>query len=83
MSWIADSKGAITEAAKNVALYGTLFLIGIGATYIVIKNPSVLGKWARLPLDAAKGTTKFIGGSIKTGTDAVLAVPRAIGVVKD
>ena len=83
MSWIGADAESLKDNAQSIFKWTLIIAVGLGATYIIIKDPRVLGKWARLPLDAAKGTTKFIGGSIKTGTDAVLTVPRAIGVVKD
>ncbi len=80
MTWLADQgKEKIQETAKYIMIGGVAILLG----YAVFRNPNIIVKWVQFPVTAAKGAVRFVGGSIKTGSDAVLAIPRAVGVVKD
>ena len=69
---------SIKKNAGFVFKWGVITLIGIGTAYIVIKDPKVLGRWIRLPVDAAKGAVNVAGTAVKIGSDAVMLIPNAI-----
>ena len=75
MNWIGEGKEEIKETAFEVMKWGTIILLGIGVGYIVIKDPRVIGKWAR-----AVGTQKAVAKSVKAGSDAVQIFPNIMGV---
>jgi len=79
MNWIGEGKEEIQDAAFEVMKWGTIILLGIGTFYIVVKNPSVVGKWARAPVDLAVGTQKAVTKSVKAGSDAVQLFPNIMG----
>lgn len=80
MTWLAEQgKEKIQATAKYVMIGGVVILLG----YAVFRNPNIIVKWAQLPVTAAKGAVNFVGGSIKTGSNAVLAIPRALGVANE
>ena len=70
---------SIKENAGFVFKWGVITLLGIGTAYIVIKDPKVLGRWLKLPVDAAKGAVNVAGTAVKIGTDAIMVIPKAIG----
>ena len=80
MNWIGEGKEEIKETAFEVMKWGTIILLGIGVGYIVSKDPRVIGKWARAPLDLAVGTQKAVAKSVKAGSDAVQIFPNIMGV---
>jgi len=80
MNWIGDTKDEIKDAAQSAFKWGVIALLGIGTFYIVVKNPSVVGKWARAPLDLAVGAQKAVTQSVKAGSNAVQLFPNIMGV---
>lgn len=72
---------SIKENAGFVFKWGVITLLGIGTAYIVIKDPKVLGRWLKLPVDAAKGAVNVAGTAVKIGTDAIMVIPNAIGKI--
>ena len=55
MNWIGDSADAIKDNAQTILKWSLIGLLGLGAAYIVVKDPRVIGRYIRLPVDAAKG----------------------------
>ena len=78
MNWIGDSADAIKDNATTILKWTLIGALGLGTAYIVIKDPRVLGRWIRLPLDIAKGAVNVAGTSIKVGADAIMVIPNAI-----
>lgn len=69
---------SIKKNAGFVFKWGIIALLGIGTFYIVVKDPKVIGRWVRLPVDAAKGAVNMAGTAVKVGSDAIMVIPNAI-----
>lgn len=69
---------SIKKNATTILKWTLIGALGLGATYIVIKDPRVIGRWIRLPVDVAKGAVNAAGTAIKVGTDAIMIIPNAI-----
>jgi hypothetical protein len=73
----ADAE-SIKENAGFIFKWSVITLLGIGTAYIVIKDPRVIGRWLRLPVDIAMGTVNTAGTAVKIGADAIMLIPNAI-----
>ena len=78
MNWIGDSADAIKDNAQTIFKWTLIGALGLGAAYIIIKDPRVIGRYIRLPVDAAKGAVNMAGTAIKVGADAIMVIPNAI-----
>ncbi len=79
MNLIGDSAEAIKDNATTILKWTLIGALGLGTAYIVIKDPRVIGRWIRLPVDIAKGAVNVAGTAIKVGADAIMVIPNAIG----
>ena len=78
MNLIGDTADAIKDNAQTIFKWTLIGALGLGAAYIVIKDPRVIGRYIRLPVDIAKGAVNMAGTAVKVGADAIMVIPNAI-----
>ncbi len=78
LSLIGADAESIKKNAGNIFKFSALALAGILTFYIVVKDPRVVGRYIRLPLDAAKGAVNMAGTAVKVGADAIMVIPNAL-----